>query len=177
MRHKQASFLFSLTMCFLYILYKGIILKKRLLDAIGFSYYFSLFFLVCQTFFFFTIVDIISMLSWYNGFILEVFLFFLLLFLPLLFDVYLDPLCSEALLEAHLLCSPKVNFNKTSGFLVNTPAKHIAMARSYIRRKLGRRKCQPDPGAIWSQFFQSIITQLLCESETLRESIIEIQAI
>lgn len=59
--YQPRSLTHALTMCFLYILYRGIILK-RLLDAIGFSYSFVFWFFL---FFFWsvslfsTIVDII----------------------------------------------------------------------------------------------------------------------
>lgn len=42
----------------------------------------SLIFFFCLLAFFSTIVDIISTFSWYNGFILEVFLFFYYFFYP-----------------------------------------------------------------------------------------------
>lgn len=49
--YQPRSLTHALTMCFLYILYRGIILK-RLLDAIGFSYSF-VFVFVCFFLFFF----------------------------------------------------------------------------------------------------------------------------
>lgn len=81
MQHVQASFLFSLTMCFLYILYKGIILKK----VVGCYRIFllSLFVLfISSVSLFSTIVDIISTFSWCTALYWTFCLFFNYFFYP-----------------------------------------------------------------------------------------------
>lgn len=59
----------------------------------------------CLLAFFSTIVDMISTFSWYNGFILEVFLFFNYFFYPSSSTLFKSgSLCFETVLEAHLFC-------------------------------------------------------------------------
>lgn len=149
MQHKQASYLFSLTMCFLYILYKGIILKKvvgcyRILLSLSLFFFFF-----CLLAFFSTIVDI-STFSWYNSFILEVFLFFYYFFYPS------SSTSSQSHSALKLFRSTCFAFTEIKSVLikrqdfVRTPAKNIAMACSYFRRELWWRKRQHKSGAIWS---------------------------
>lgn len=170
MQHKQVSFLFSLTMCFLYILYKGIILKKvvgcyRLLLSLSLIFFGLLaFFLPLLTY---QRLAGITALYW------KCFCFFYYFFYP----------SSSTSSQSHSALKPFRStcfaFTEIKSVLIkrqdfqSAPLQSITMARSYFRRELWRRKRQPESGAIWSQFFQFIIMQLLCESETLRRALLK----
>lgn len=138
MRHKQASFLFSLTMCFLYILYKGIILKKVVgcyrIFLLSFSFFSVCFFGLLA--FFSTIVDMISTFSWYNGFILEVFLFFNYFFYP----------SSSRPNQSHSALKPFMSTSFAfaeikSGFVVNIPCVGTLTFQKGRRKQQTRVRC------------------------------------
>lgn len=114
----------------------------------------SFFFFGLLDFFFFTIVDI-STLSWYNGFILEVFLFFLLLFLPLLFSVYLDPLCSEAL-QKHIFCVHRKSILIRRQDFQSTPLQNTSQWRVHISEEnQGGGSVNPSPVLSGASFSSS----------------------